>query len=71
MLLSAVSVLVVVQSSSEIPEGLMNNPVLFSIRSYITLQYQFSGNYFWLDISHHQALYLKILQRTFYYCKER
>jgi len=27
MLLSAVSVLVVVQSSSEVPEGLMNNPV--------------------------------------------
>jgi len=27
MLLSAVSALVVVQSSSEIPEGLMNNPV--------------------------------------------
>jgi len=27
MLLSAVSVLIVVQSSSEIPEGLMNNPV--------------------------------------------
>jgi len=27
MLFSAVSVLVVVQSSSEIPEGLMNNPV--------------------------------------------
>jgi hypothetical protein len=27
MLLSAVSVLVVVQSISEIPEGLMNNPV--------------------------------------------
>ena len=27
MLLSAVSVLVVEQSSSEIPEGLMNNPV--------------------------------------------
>ena len=30
MLLSAVSVLVVAQSSSEIPEGLMNNPVLKS-----------------------------------------
>ena len=30
MLLSAVSVLVVAQSSSEIPEGLMNNPVYFS-----------------------------------------
>ena len=29
MLVSAVSVLVVAQSSSEIPEGLMNNPVLF------------------------------------------
>ena len=27
MLLSAVSVLVVAQSSSEIPDGLMNNPV--------------------------------------------
>ena len=29
MLLSAVSVLVVAQSSSEVPEGLMNNPVLY------------------------------------------
>ena len=29
MLLSAVSFLVVAQSSSEIPEGLMNNPVYF------------------------------------------
>ena len=32
MFLSAVSVLVVAQSSSEIPEGLMNNPV-FSLRT--------------------------------------
>ena len=31
MLLSAVSVLVVAQSSSEIPEGLMNNPVFRKI----------------------------------------
>ena len=31
MLLSAVSVLVVAQSSSEIPEGLMNNPVYLLI----------------------------------------
>ena len=30
MFLSAVSVLVVAQSSSEIPEGLMNNPVFLS-----------------------------------------
>jgi hypothetical protein len=29
MLLSAVSVLVIVLQSSEIPEGLMNNPVLY------------------------------------------
>jgi hypothetical protein len=29
MFLSAVSVLVVVQLSSEVPEGLMNNPVLY------------------------------------------
>jgi len=28
MLLSALSFLVVAQSSSEVPEGLMNNPVL-------------------------------------------
>ena len=33
MLLSAVSVLVVAQSSSEIPEGLMNNPVFLKIRA--------------------------------------
>jgi len=34
MLLSAVSVLVVAQTSSEIPEGLMNDPVLsFSLKN--------------------------------------
>jgi hypothetical protein len=31
MLLSAVSVLVIVLQSPEIPEGLMNNPVLYGI----------------------------------------
>ena len=31
MLLSAVSILVVAQSISEIPEGLMNNPVDFKL----------------------------------------
>ena len=31
MLLSALSFLVVAQSSSEVPEGLMNNPVLFAL----------------------------------------
>ena len=41
MLLSAVSVLVVAQSSSEIPEGLMNNPVcalrLLNMRSFLNV----------------------------------
>jgi len=31
MLLSAVSVLVVAQSSSEVPEGLLNNPVYYGL----------------------------------------
>ena len=31
MLLSAVSFLVVAQSSSEVPEGLMNNPVYYTL----------------------------------------
>ena len=35
MLLSAMSVLVVAQSSSEIPEGLMNNSVLFFFLSFM------------------------------------
>ena len=42
MLLSAMSVLVVAQSSSEIPEGLMNNPVyneekIYSIRTLVVV----------------------------------
>ena len=44
MLLSAVSVLVVAQSSSEIPEGLMNNPVCKCNRS--------GGTGFWRLTSH-------------------
>ena len=40
MLLSAVSVLVVAQSSSEIPEGLMNNPVFAAS---CTVAQQFAG----------------------------
>ena len=35
MLLSAVSVLVVAQSSSEIPEGLMNNPVCITYCEFV------------------------------------
>ena len=31
MLISAVSVFVVAQSSSEIPEGIMNNPVYYNV----------------------------------------
>ena len=40
MLLSAVSVLVVVQSSSEIPEGLTNNPVCLCIGILLALTYE-------------------------------
>ena len=39
MLLSAVSVLVVAQSSSEIPEGLMNNPVIYNDIGVYTPEY--------------------------------
>jgi len=35
MILSAVSVLVVAQSSSEVPEGLMNNPVYARLNHYL------------------------------------
>ena len=38
MLLSAVSVLVVAQSSSEIPEGLINKPVLLCSIGYIYIK---------------------------------
>ena len=39
MLLSAMSVLVVAQSSSEIPEGLMNNPVCVCVCVYIYIYF--------------------------------
>jgi len=39
MLLSAVSVLIVAHSSSEIPEGLMNNPVLQKLSKLLTLKH--------------------------------
>jgi len=45
MLLSAVSVLVVAQSSSEIPEGLMNNPVYECI-FVSSLCYESEGRWF-------------------------
>ena len=41
MLLSAVSVLVVAQSSSEIPEGLTNNPVLVVYDSIVAFYFVF------------------------------
>jgi len=41
MLLSAVSVLVVAQSSSEIPEGLMNNPVCMQLKPQFLIMYSF------------------------------
>ena len=47
MLLSAMSVLVVAQSSSEVPEGLMNNPVYNKTsikRNILTIKQNTSGN---------------------------
>ena len=43
MLLSAVSVLVVAQSSSEFPEGLMNNPVYVCVYIYIYIYMHIGG----------------------------
>ena len=40
MLLSAVSVLVVARSSSEIPEGLMNNPVLLRVKEQVHILHE-------------------------------
>ena len=45
MLLSVVSVLVVVQSSSEVPEGLMNNPVYSYFISRNVYIYNHVGTY--------------------------
>ena len=44
MLLSAVSVLVVAQSSSEIPKGLTNNPVCNLLKNYAVLQFVYFMN---------------------------
>ena len=46
MLLSAVSVLVVAQSSSEIPEGLMNNPVFSCHFCSVIKKLEFCGHEF-------------------------
>ena len=63
MLLSAVSVFVVAQSSSEIPEGLMNNPVLLQLETFAGLQTTrfktFSCN---IDASHILFLFIVLCQ---------
>ena len=58
MLLSAVSVLVVAQSSSEIPMGLMNNPVY---------QYQYAGKIFYKKT---QPRYKCQCQVTLLFCRK-
>jgi hypothetical protein len=45
MLLSAVSVLVVAQQSSEVPEGLMNNPVYYKVMSAVLAVLEVQGNH--------------------------
>jgi len=61
MSLSALSVLVVEQSSSEIPEGLMNNPVyiIIDIRSYTNIYILGDSLSFWpriQGIMHHTII---------------
>jgi len=46
MLLSALSFLVVAQSSSEVPEGLMNNPVYFDLLIFFNMICLFLSNNF-------------------------
>jgi len=53
MLLSAVSFLVVAQSSSELPEGLMNNPVLRNTQT--SLLYNASAH---VQVMAYQAFFL-------------
>ena len=50
MLLSAVSILVVAQSSSEIPEGLMNNSVLIFLQK-LLVYYSFECKFDVLDVA--------------------
>jgi len=61
MLLSAVSVLVVAQSSSEIPEGLMNNPVFIVVINQLDAQnFHFTINLFHASICfEHNVLIIK------------
>ena len=50
MLLSAVSILVVAQSSSEVPEGLMNNPVFIAYLHFILMYMQIQDRGSLLDL---------------------
>ena len=58
MLLSSVSVLVVAQSSSEIQEGLMNNPVFND-----QLDAQFFFVYVYFNFLHVSSIQLLIIRR--------
>ena len=54
MVLSAVSVLVVAQSSSKIPEGLMSNPVLLRCTVNNTLKFALINKKINLSLQNHQ-----------------
>ena len=65
MLLSAMSLLVVVQLSSEIPEGLMNNPVYVSVKHisyYIKLIHGNMIQLYWIIIKP----YIELIQSISY-----
>ena len=64
MLLSAVSVLVVAQSSSEIPEGLMNNPVF--VKNALVCLFLFICTFInWITKGEKLCVKLTLLETTF------
>jgi hypothetical protein len=62
MLLSAVSVLVIVLQSSEILEGLMNNPVYLLIYKHIYVKYGLTSG--GLDL----VVWWKLMDDSCFYC---
>ena len=64
MLLSAVSVLVVAQSSSEIPEGLMNNPVFKDVDFSISVHFL---HHIRVSFLHHFTVFLHYFSAFLHY----
>ena len=70
MLLSAVSVLVVAQSSSEIPDGLMNNPVYLHdlVWKIYSLRQSIIWDAVWIETISTQIIVSRAIDSTRPYC---